>query len=336
MPTRKRFVATFLAILSLVLYAAAGSPQSLEELAKKEGKVVLYTTMNTTETSKLINAFKKKLPSLDVDFYRTGDEAMLTKIETESRLNQNLWDVLLITGFAGYHLFLKGFFAKYDSPERKFFAEGFKDKEGFWTSSYTNTHILVYNTKMVPKDQAPKTYEDLLHPKWKGNMVLDAKDYEWFANMLKFMGEEKGIAYMKKLAAQDLRIQPGHTLLTQLVAAGERPLGIAMYGHRVEQMKRQGAPLEWVGLNPVVLNLHPVALSARAPHPNAGKLLVDFLLSREAAQIIQSFNRIPDRTDVPPDPPSLIKGVPILPSDLSLVKDYNRYVKLFREIFNVH
>jgi ABC-type Fe3+ transport system substrate-binding protein len=98
-------------------------------------------------------------------------------------------------------------------------------------------------------------------------------------------------------------------------------------------MKKQGAPLEWVGLNPVVANLHPVALSARPPHPNGGRLLVDFMLSKQAAKIIQSMSRIPDRTDVPPDPPTLIEGVPVLPSDLSLVKDYNRYVKLFREIF---
>ena len=310
--------------------------QGLEQQARKEGKVVFYTTMNTAETTKLVDAFKRKYPFLDFNFYRTGDEAMLAKIETEARLGQYLWDVVEITGFPGYYLFLKGFYAKYDSPERKFFAEGFKDKEGYWTSNYTNTHVMIYNTRMVPRDQAPKTYEDLLDPKWKGKIALDAKDYEWFANMLKFMGEEKGLTFMKKLAAQNLRMQAGHTLLTQLVAAGELPLGIAMYGHRVEQMKRQGAPLEWVGLNPVILELHPVALSARAPHPNAGKLLVDFMLSQEAAKIIQSVNRIPDRVDVPPEPPSLINGIPTVPTDLTLVKDYNRYIRLFREIFKVN
>ena len=325
-----------LQLFFLLLFVTPLMAQGLEDQARKEGKVVFYTTMNSVETTKLVDGFKKRFPFLDVNIYRTGDEAMLTKIETDARLVQHLWDVVELTGFPGYHLFLKGFYTKYDSPERRFFAEGFKDKEGYWTSNYTNTHILIYNTRMVPKDQVPKSYEDLLDAKWKGKMVLDAKDYEWFANMLKFMGEERGIAYMKKLAAQNLRMQAGHTLLTQLVAAGELPIGIAMYGHRVEQMKRQGAPLEWVGLNPVVLNLHMVALSAHAPHPNAGKLLVDFMLSQEAAKIIQSLNRIPDRIDVPPDPLSLIKGIPILPSDLTLVKDYNRYVKLFREIFKAY
>ncbi len=329
-------LANFLRLILFFICATPLMAQGLEEQARKEGKVVLYTTMNATETGRVVDAFKKKYPPIDATFYRTGDEALLNKVETEARLGQHLWDVIELTGFAGYHLFLKGFYAKHDSPERKFFPEGFKDKEGYWTSHYTNTHILIYNTRMVPKDQAPKSYDDLLHPRWKGKMVLDAKDYEWFANMLKFMGEEKGIAYMRKLAAQDIRMQAGHTLLAQLVAAGEMPLGIAMYGHRAEQMKRQGAPVESVALNPVVLNLHPVALSAKAAHPNAGKLLVDFFLSRDAAKIIQSFNRIPDRPDVPPDPPSLIKDIPILPSDLTLVNDYNRYVKLFREIFKVY
>jgi len=317
-----------------LLLALALPAQGVEGPARKEGKVVYYTTMNATETGSLVQVFKKSHPFLDVSVYRIGDEALLNKIETEGRLGQHFWDVVSITGFAGYYLFTKGFFARYDSPERRFIPEGHKDREGYWASNYVNSHVLVYNTRMASKDQLPKSYEDLLHPRWKGQMALDAKDYEWFANMLKFMGEERGIAYMERLAAQGLRMQAGHTLLTQLVAAGEIPLGIAMYGHRVEQMKRQGAPLEWVGLMPVVLNLHPVALSARAPHPNAGKVLIDFLLSQEAAKMIQGFHRIPDRVDVPPDPPSLIRGAPILPSDLVLVKDYDRYVKLFREIFH--
>lgn len=323
------------ALLALFFLIVGSSlrAQNLQEMAKKEGKVVYYTTMNMTETVKLVNGFKKKYPFMNVETFRTGDEALISKIETEARLGKHLWDVLSITGFTGYHLFQKGFFAKYDSPERRFIMDGSKDKEGYWTSNYTNSHIVVYNTELVPKEQAPKKWEDLLDPKWKGKMALDAKDFEWFANMLRFMGEEKGLAFMKKLGAQDLRIQSGHTLLTQLVAAGELSIGVSMYGHRVEQMKKLGAPLEWVGMNPVVLNLHPVALSAHASNTNAGKLLIDYLLSKDAAQIIRSLSRIPDRTDVLPDPPRLIKGVPILPSDLTLVKDYNRYVKLYREIF---
>lgn len=329
-------VANRLVIALLALCASAQvNAQSPEEQAKKEGKLGLYTTMNAAETAPAISAFKKRYPFLDVSFYRAGDEALLTKIETEARLGQNIWDVVQINGFSVYHLLIKGFLAKYDSPERKFVPRGLKDEEGYWTSNYTNAHVLAYNTRMVSKDQAPKSYADLLDPKWKGNMVLDAKDYEWFANMVKFMGEERGIQYMRRFAAQDIRMQAGHTLLMQLVAAGEVPLGVAMYSHRAEQMKRRGAPVEWVGLNPVVLNLQPVALSARAPHPYAGKLLLDFLLSSEMGKIIQSFNRIPARTDVPPDPPSLTKGVPILPSDLSLAKDFSRHVKLFREIFKV-
>ncbi|MFQ5683060.1 MAG: ABC transporter substrate-binding protein [Candidatus Binatia bacterium] len=327
------------AALSFITFVSLVTPvyaQGRIDQAKKEGKIGYYTTMNMSETSKLIKPFRKKYPFLKVNIFRTGDEAMLTKIETEARLGRHLWDVLAITGFTGYYLYSKGFFAKYNSPERKFFPSGSKDKEGYWTSSYSNSHIVVYNTNLVPKNQAPKSWQDLLDPKWKGKLALDAKDYEWFANMLAFMGKEKGLAYMKRLAAQDLRIQRGHTLLTQLVAAGEMSVGIAMYGHRVEQMKKRGAPLEWAGLNPVVLNLHPLALSAHAPHRNAGTLLIDYLLSKEAAKVIQSVSRIPDRVDVPPDPPSLVKGVPILASDLSLVKDYNRYVKLYRKIFNVH
>ena len=152
--------------------------------------------------------------------------------------------------------------------------------------------------------------------------------------MLKIMGEEKGLEYMKRLAKQDIQFRTGRTVNTQMLAAGEFSIGIALYNQRVEEWKRKGSPVEWIVVEPVVSEMNPIAVSARAPHPNAARLFVDFVLSREGQEMISSFLRIPARVDVEAQIPELkLKGKKIWPIDLKIADDYDRYLKLFREIF---
>lgn len=157
----------------------------------------------------------------------------------------------------------------------------------------------------------------------------------WFTGFLNFRGEEKGKEYMKKLAAQRPAFQTGATLINQLVAAGEFPIGASdVYSHNVEAMKEKGAPIEWVpAAEPIVTGLKPICLSSRALHPNAGKLFVDFALSKEGQELIRSFSRIPDRGDVQSDPPYLKNGVKLYPASPRWGDSYSQRVKEFREIF---
>ena len=164
-------------------------------------------------------------------------------------------------------------------------------------------------------------------------MGLPPNREAWFANMLYAWGQEKGLAYMKRLADQDLQWRAGATLNAQLVAAGEIHFGLLLYNNRTESMKQAGAPIEWVAFEPIYLELHPLALSKKAPHPNAGKLFIDYVLSEEGQKMIASFYRIPSRNGVDALVPRLkCKGKKQFAFEPSLVDDYDKYLKLFRKV----
>ncbi|MGH7926942.1 MAG: ABC transporter substrate-binding protein [Candidatus Binatia bacterium] len=164
---------------------------------------------------------------------------------------------------------------------------------------------------------------------------MEGRAYEWFTATISGMGREKGLSYMRALAAQKPGLRIGRTLLAQLVAAGEFNGTLTAYTHNFETLKASGAPVEWVALPPTFANLHPVGLNAKAPHPNAGKLFIDFMLSQKGQELVRALKRIPDRVDTLPDPPNLLEGITPAFTDPEIYDDFDRYIKLFQEIFEV-
>jgi iron(III) transport system substrate-binding protein len=280
----------------------------------------------------LIDGFKKLYPKIDAAYYRSTDSALMERILNENRASQHLWDVVVTTSFYGHNLKKRGLLATYDSPERKFYRDGYKDPQATWTSSYTNYGAFGYNTRMVAKTSVPKSFNDLLKPEWKGHIGMDSRPYEWFGTMLKAMGEEKGLAYMRDLAKQT-QLRAGRTLVAQLVAAGEFKGALTGYSQTFEVLKPSGAPVDWVYLNPVFANIHPTGVAAKAPHPNAARLFVDFVLSKRGQELIRGMNRIPDRIDTPPDQARLIEGIKPAFAPTEVLEEFERYAKIFHEIF---
>ena len=140
---------------------------------------------------------------------------------------------------------------------------------------------MAYNTNLLKPQDLPKGYDDLLDPKWKGKMLMDSRETEWYASMLQILGREKALRLMRGLAKQDLSFRPGRTLITQVLASGEAPLAVNDYDHLVQSAKKRGAPVESLPITPVVSRVTPIALGRYAPHPNIGKLFIDFSLSEE-------------------------------------------------------
>ena len=322
---------TFYFFLALAV-AASSEETALIEAAKKEGKVVWYTTLTTMEADAMGKKFKEKYPFIATEVWRSGAEKVMIRMQGEAQAKKNYADAVMITAAESELMRRKGLFAKYLSPERRFFPEGLKDTEGYWTDLYVNLNIVGYNTKLVAPKDVPKTYDDLLKPRWRGKMGMDTKAYEWFANMLKFMGEKKGLEYMKRLGEQNILFRTGRTLNATMVAAGEVEVGIALYNQRIEEMKAKGAPVQWLAIDPIIPEIHPLSVNAHAPHPNAARLLVDYLLSKEGQEVIASFYRIPSREDVDPIIPNLKKGLKIMSPSFEMVDHYDRYVKLYREL----
>jgi iron(III) transport system substrate-binding protein len=298
-----------------------------------EGKVTWYASLSATDARRIIDRFKELYPRIDAQFYRAGDAQLMERILAEGRAGRFDWDVVSTTGFYAYNLKRRGMLAPYDSPERKFIRAGHKDPQATWTSTYTNYTVLGYNNRLVARDNVPKSHADLLKPIWKGQVGVVQTAYEWFAVMLQGMGQEKGLAFMRGLAKQQPQLRNGRTLLAQLVAAGEVNSALAAYSHNFENLKRDGAPTDWVPLDPVYGNLNPMGLSAKAPHPSAAKLFIDFVLSKEGQEIIRAQRRVPDRVDVLPDPPKLAQGFSAVFTAEEVYANFDQYVKLFQDTF---
>jgi len=311
-----------------------GDAVKLLEGAKKEGEVLLYSTLSVQEGDQLFKGFHEKYPSIKTKMYRASGESILPRIVGEDQAKKYLCDVVSIPALLTDVLKKKNLLAKYLSPQGKFIPEVFKDPDGYWIGGYYMFNVLAYNTKLVAPKDVPRNYEDLLAPKWKGGKIgMDTGAINWFANVLKIMGEEKGLEYMKKLSGQDIKFRDGRALNSQMVAAGEISMTIPVLNHTTDRIKSQGAPIEWVAFEPVIVDINPPAVSAHAPHPNAARLFIDFMLSREGQEIIASIEKLPTRDDVNAGAAGARgKRFKILPYDPSFTDQYAKYAKLYHEV----
>ena len=302
--------------------------------AKKEGKLLWYTSMSITDAKIVVDIFKKKYPFVEAELFRASGDRTRNRIMTETRAGKWRFDVVSMGGID--ILAQRKLLSPYVSPEAKFYVPEFKDAAGHWTAIYNLYYVIGYNTELVTEAEAPKQWEDLLDPKWKGKICIDRQDYPWYATLVASWGKEKTQKYMKALAKQDIQWRRGHTLIAQLMTAGEFPLAI-VYAHRIEDMKKKQAPIEWAHtLDPIVVSIHGIGLSAMPNNPYTAKLFVDFILSKKAQETIRSFSRIPARSDVEPLSPKLDQTkikLRVVPADMGT--RYNKYVQEFRSLFGL-
>ena len=333
-----RFVCLLLtlALGSHTVSGAAADREKVLEGAKKEGRLVLYTGMDTDEANLYTREFVKKYPFIQPEIYRATGEKVQAKFLVEHRANVHNADIFQTSIIQVYQLKNAGLLAKYVPEESHGYPEGFKEPQGSWTAFYLIPYVIGYNTKLVAPRDVPGSYEDLINPKWNGQIGLETGEYQWFYHALQLMGKEKGLDYMRKLAALKPQMRAGHTLLAQLVAAGEIAIAVVVYSNRVERMKSSGAPVEWVKFKgPTITAINAISIPEKAPHPNTARLFVDFVLSKEGQNLLRGLRRIPARPDVFPDPPSLTKGLNLYPArPEGMIEAYNETVSRFNEIFN--
>jgi iron(III) transport system substrate-binding protein len=315
---------------------ASADRDKILEGAKKEGRLVLYTGMDVEEANQYTKEFNKKYPFIKPDVFRSSGEKVQARFLVEHRAGVHNADIFQTSIVQVYQLKNAGLLAKYVSEESTAYPEGFKDPLGHWTAFYLIPYVIGYNTKLVAPKDAPNSYEDLLQPRWKGQISLETEEYQWFYHLVQILGKEKGHDYMRRLAGQNLQMRKGHTLLAQLVAAGEMAMAVVVYSNRVERMKNSGAPIDWVRFKgPTITAINAISIPEKAPHPNAAKLFVDYILSKEGQNLLRGLRRIPARPDVAPDPPSLTKGLQLYPArPEGMIENYNDTVARFDEIFN--
>lgn len=323
-------------LLSSALFYSTGSAAVIDDridAAKREGEVVYYASMNLSEANALIGEFEKRHPFIKVKLNRAASEKLLTRVLTEARAKKNFADVIQTVEFS-MHIFSRGgVLARYIPQANSFYPKEFKE-EAFWTTVYYNPYVTGYNNKLVTARALPKTYDDLLDPKWKGKLMMEGTKADWFAGMLQILGQEGGLKYMRALAKQQPSPREGRELLAQLVAAGEGLFDINIPAASVERMKERSAPIDWIALGAAPAIMVGVGLAAQAAHPNAAKIFLDFVLSREGQKLMQTPGRLVARGDLANEQAAMLKGLKIVPVNPALAEKLDEYAKQLRAIFS--
>jgi iron(III) transport system substrate-binding protein len=277
---------------ALYQYSGPDRDKRLIEGAKKEGSVVLYTSLATTESVPLTQAFEKKY-GIKAELWRATSDKVVQRALTEARGRRYAVDVVETNGPELEMLAREKLLSRFESPYIADLPPAAVPAHRLWVSDRLNFFVVAFNTNKVKRDELPKTYEGFLDPKWKGRIGLEATDSEWLATIVKLWGEAKGMDYFRKLSAMKPDMRKGHVLLSELIAVGEVPVGLTVYNANAESMKRRGGPIDWAPIQPVVARPQAIAVFKNAPHPHAALLFADFVLSPEGQQLFLSMGRVP-------------------------------------------
>lgn len=307
---KKTYVAGSLMLVMALMMAGCGGGDKKPDAPKKDAPkaaaatdtVMLYSSMQEDQLNAVKKAFEKKYPNIKMDYYFAGTGKVITKIATEAKSGQVAADVIWVGDPADYIGFKKlGILQKYESPEAKNIDKAFIDPEGYYTGARMMNMGIAYNTNKVKKEEAPKTWNDLLDPKWKGQIVMTdpgtAGTTKYAVGAL-IASKDYGTAYFEKLKANGTELQSGTTATHNQIAAGAYKVGMCL-DYVTNNLKSKGSTIEFVYLDKDIVSIFsPVAMVKGAKNDKNGKLLVDFILSKEGQEVLVANNLLSVRKDV--------------------------------------
>jgi iron(III) transport system substrate-binding protein len=313
----------------IVQYERPDREQFLLQGARKEGEVVVYTSLISDDLATLSAAFEKKY-GVKVKGWRAGSEKVLQRAVTEARANRHDADVIETNGPELESLYREHLLQPLRSPHLKDLMPQALRPHGQWVGTRINMFVQSYNTNLVKKEELPKAYADLANPRWKGRLGIEAEDEDWFAMAVKEQGEEAGLRTFREIGkVNGFSVRKGHTLLAGLVASGEVPFAITTYSHGADKMKQKGAPVEWFAIEPAIGRANGIAITRAPPHPYAAALFADFELSPEGQKILERGGYVPANLRVG----SPAQKLPLKFVDPAMVLDEDaKWKKLYSEI----
>jgi iron(III) transport system substrate-binding protein len=310
-------------------YRGADREARLVQRAKQEGNLTLYTSLAPTESKPLAEAFEKKY-GVKVELWRALSDKVVQRVVTEGQARRHVVDVIETNGPEMEMLAREKLLAEFDSPHIADLPLAAIPAHRTWFPDRLNFFVVGYNTAKVQRSEIPATYEGFADPKWKGRIGLEATDAEWMATLIKTWGEPKGMEFFRNLSALKPDMRKGHVLLAELVAAGEVPVGLTMYNSNIVSLKRKGAPIDFVPVQPVAARPQGIGVARNAPHPNAALLFADFVLSPEGQRLFESLGRVPASTRVK----SELNNFPFtLVEPATVLEEAPRWEKLWNELF---
>lgn len=281
------------ATVAVALYQGPDREQRLLEGARREGVVNVYTSLAVQDIMAIGAAFEKKY-GVKVKYWRAAQDKILQRVMAETRSGRFDFDVLQTNDAELEALVREKLLAKATSPHYPDLLPGSVRPHQQWVGVRISMMVQAYNSKLVKKEDLPKTYEALLDQKWKGKLGIEASESDWFGQVVKELGEEKGLKLFRNIAASNgLSARKGHTLLAGLVASGEVPFALTSYSHGVDRFKEKGASVDWYAIAPSFGRLSGLAISKAPPSPHAAVLLYDYMLSPEGQSILQKAHYVP-------------------------------------------
>ena len=311
-------------------YDGPDRAQRLAEGARREGATLtLYTSLTVEDMAALNGAFEAR-HGVKVNMWRAASDKVLQRVLAEAKAGRHDVDIVETNAPPLESLHREGLLRQVRSPEHAALIAAALPAHGEWVGSRLNVFVQAYNTRLVQRAELPTSYAELLHPRWRGRLGIEAGDDDWFAGVVTALGEAEGLRLFRELVATNgVSVRRGHTLLTNLVASGEIPLALTVYNFTAEQLKQKGAPLDWFVLPPVIARANGVAVSRRAQHPHAALLYYDFMIGDEGQGILLKRDFVPAsrRMDTP-----LNRGPLTLVDPALIVDEGGRWARLYEDI----
>jgi iron(III) transport system substrate-binding protein len=315
-------------LADLAAYTGPDRMQRLIEGARREGTLTIYSSATVDDMNALTAAFEKKY-GIKAKLWRASSENIVQRAVVESRSKRYEVDVFETNGSEMEALHREKLMQAVQSPTLASLLPQAVLPHREWVGTRLQIIAAGYNTNLVKKDDLPKSYEDLLDPRWKGKLGIEAEDADWFATVVMAMGEEKGLELFRKIvSANGVSVRKGHTLLANLVASGEIPVSMTVYVYKVAQYKGNGAPIDWLVVPPAVARVNGVGVARSAPHPHAALLFYEFMLS-DGQEILAQRDFFPTNPKVKPLPEGLN---PVFVDSAKLLDEGQKWDKLYKQI----
>ena len=324
-------------IVVAIFMTSAGFAQDakLIEAAKKEGgKVVIYGSLETPVVEGVMQAFRKKT-GLNAEYWRASAMSVMNRAMTEYRAGNPLFDVVLNNSDPLVIMAQDNMLAKYDSPTARKYAADTIDARFGPITRYGIVGV-VYNKSLIKPEDAPKSIEDLVNPKFKGKLVmadptLHVTTIQWLSSLQKIMAKEKVDKFIRDLAAMKPTLVESMLPASERVATGEIAIALTFVKFAYSAAQ-SGAPLDYVRVDKMLGDSHFVVLSNKAPHANAGKAFIDFYLDDESMKVLAQTGEFVNRKGIYPPLPGAEK-IQYVQMEVLESKTFEEKKKEFGKIF---
>jgi iron(III) transport system substrate-binding protein len=317
-------------VAEIAAYQGPDREQRLIEGGKREAALTLYSNAPTDDNAALVGAFTKK-HGIKVSLWRASSEEIRQRVLAEAKAKRFEVDFILNNSPALEALRSERILQEVKSPYLADLMGAAVPPHREWIGFCLNVLVAARNTNLVKKEELPASYQELTDPKWKGRLGIEVDDFDWFAGLVGEVGEAKGVDLFRDIAATNgFSVRKGHTLLANLVAAGEVPLALTVFNYTAEQLRRKGAPIDWFALAPLISMPNSISVANTAPHPHAAVLFLDFMLS-DAQKILAERDYVVTSTKVAS--PLDRSGLKVLDS-AKILADGDKWRRLYTEVIS--